>query len=456
MKCVRRGSVQDQFSLLLGIFVFGAGLAGCKPPNFPEGCRPQDLASPTPKSEARVEFGAEFTITKESMREALFSNNISLLSGINQVHQAKNQLGVARGNLLPSLGLSQLLFTAGSPVFALAAVEMLLPFLAPSNWFSYFENVALWKAEIVALRALKLNLLASGLSLFTTLASDAGLLPIYEAEVTDLREIQVEVTEAHHAGLATKEELELATSQLHTAELSSRLVRELIGSEIAAIRHALAAPVSTDLKWETPAITESVLEAIAVAAGPIEPVVDQAVANGPEALQLEFLLKAAKLNKWKAVFSFISGASASGTPSSAFSDLAVGVSAGIGFGYVPSIRLTERNQIELDLRLRELRLESTEIVEATFEMHRSARDRLILAEAIEKSTHAYYDAKHAQYISGMDTLGVMLQARSKWRQASVKILEARAQIEQTRITLNRIALTGEFTGVDSCDLSALQ
>src|SRR4051812_45402677 len=66
-------------------------------------------APPVARSDDHVPPAKELRLNPETLRKQLLENNLSIIQALNQVHDAKDQVSVARGNLLPSLNLGALL-----------------------------------------------------------------------------------------------------------------------------------------------------------------------------------------------------------------------------------------------------------------------------------------------------------------------------------------------------------
>lgn len=415
---------------------------------IPEGCRLTDFGVSTPPP-------SDVVIDPSSLKKILFEGNTPILTGMNRVHQSKELVNIARGNLLPSINLGSMLSIGSSGAFSLSSIEFLLPFLLPSRWFDFGQMKHLLKADVVALQVLKANQYASAFSLYETIAGDVLLLDILNQEVKDLSEIEAYVNRAYQIGIASKEDYNIAKGQAGLARVNLSKVTNLVATEKAAMRHALGLGLETQFSLDQIEVSPSEWENREVTAA-----VEEALARSLESLQIQFLAKAAKDGTWSKVFGFISsssfrGIAGSGETSSAFTNLTLNQSIGIGFAYYPSIRLSQLNEDAIQIRQREVRLETTEILEKILTTLSETQKRLLEAQETEKAYYEAYLGKLRLYKLGLAELTPVLQSRVLYRTASVEVLNAKVQVMLSRIVLHRAMLTDQFSEIQGCSEKVL-
>ncbi|OFZ20664.1 MAG: hypothetical protein A2X94_04085 [Bdellovibrionales bacterium GWB1_55_8] len=426
-------------------------LSGCDPKELPRSCRvesvSQELTGPPAPPPAEV------IVDPASLRSLLFEGNTSVLLGLNRLHQAKEQVNVARGNLLPSIQLGGLLYSGGNPAFILSTVEFLVPFLIPARWFDYYKIKDLLQAELVGLKLLRLNQYASAYSLTLAMSSDQELEGIISEEASDLTEIESIVETLYQSGAVPLSDLNTARTKAELARIHVSKISELVAGENASLRRALGlspetlvtlkdvqAPAS---EWEEKALID---------------VLPRTLELAPESLQLSFLREAAKKDRWSKIFGFLSGASVrsemvGSDHSAALSDSTAGMNFGIGFSYFPAIQLSKQQESALVIREQELENELTDVLDVALIAVAKAKERLKSADRAVAHSAQAYEARLDQYRAGALTLDYLLESRGSLRQAQTEALQARARLSMSRVTLHRILLSDQFESIESCELS---
>ena len=282
------------------------------------------------------------TVNPASLRGMLLKNNMGILQQLNLVHQAKDQVMIARGNLLPKLNLGAIISgVASGPSFALSAVSFLLPFLLPSNWANLHQSEYLLEAQKVGYRLVGLNVFASAYTLYSAMLSDLAIRDVLAAEKEDLVTVRDWLEkQRRYLGNVSQVDVDRADSEVKLAEANISAMDELLIRERAALREMLALDLDAKIILEphhTPGFPAEDLT-IPQLAGKI-----QAVA--PENLQISFLEKAAEEARWGKSFGFLSGAglNVGSSGSVSFSKLAGSAQFSIGFDYVPGIQLASDN-----------------------------------------------------------------------------------------------------------------
>jgi multidrug efflux system outer membrane protein len=387
-------------------------------------------------------------INPETLRNRILHSNVSLMIQANKVHQAKDQINIARGRLFPSINLGTLLLTGGGPTFALGAVEFLLPFLLPTRWFEFFQAKHLMRAEKVAYRILKVNMYASASSLYYQVLNDQDLKRILRVETDHLRKIQSLVESQYQAGISPIEDLERARAQRALAEINESKVQDLVIQEIATLRHLLAEKTTAEFTLQPTVLPMTYAEELGQ-----EKTETLALEKSLELEQMIHLRSSARLEKWKKIFGFLSKSTLSNSNPSAgmsFSNLIGGMGFNFGFDYFPSIRLTQHNLQELSLRAEEVKYESNKTVETAMKQITEAMRRYDLARSAEVDATHVFQTKLSLYELGVETLFSALESRALLRQAQVEALQATTQVNVLRVSLNRILLADEFEKIEEC------
>lgn len=395
------------------------------------------------------------SLNPETLRKQVLEGNLSLMTGLNQLHIAKERVNVARGNLFPSLNLGMLANAANAPTFILGSVDFLLPFLVPSNWFNLRQSQRLLEAEKVSYKALQLNTYASAQALYYTILSDQQVKLIQEAEARDLQQIeQILQLQSDTLGIVSPEDLSHARAQSGMAQLRASQMNELLKKEIASLRSALGLPLSSTILLEDTVVAPSESED-----RPLEQVVETALSVSPENQQIDQLIVAAESEQWSKTFGFITGASAGSQAAmgkdgqlhnASLENLTGRGSMNFGFAYFPTVEIASRNVEALRLRKTGLRLEQTALLESALSAAREAQDQLDLAISAETELKAVYDAKALKYNLGLGSLTAVLQARTHLTQASVAKVKATLDLNLIRTTLHRALLTDQFGEIQGC------
>lgn len=409
------------------------------------------------QTQSPIPAPGRITIDPKTLRERILDENISVLLAMNQVHQAKDQMNIARGNLLPSVNLGMVLSIMSGPSFALGMVEFLLPFLLPSRWFDYFQQRDLLEAEKESYHALQLNTYASAASIYYTHLSDVALKEIVIKEYNDLAQVHAFLVKRDTVlGNVPPSDILFARSQAELSQAKVAKLEELLVDERSHIRQALSLPIETEMS-----IAESSVPASSWEQAPVGEALKEALNIAPESRQVEFLLKAAKAGKWSKIFAFINGASvstsnfggSSGVKSVSFDNLSVHQSVNFGFAYFPAIQLAQHNIENVQLRRRELLIENTQILEKVILSLKQAIDRQTYAQRAQDDLQKVYDASLRRFDLGLESLVNVIIKRRQMTEASAEKVAAEASLNLLRVTLNRTLLLDEFRLVPGCHIN---
>ena len=154
---------------------------------------------------------ATFTVTPKTLQSRPLENNIDLALQLNKVYQAKDNVDRARKNLLPGVNLGAAIDSTFS--FSTATVNMLLPFLLPSNWLDLKENQSLLNAQGDAYYIAQLNAYSSAYALYSSIQGGLDLRDILQEQYNNYRKIENLIKMAVDAGMMEKADLLQASAQ---------------------------------------------------------------------------------------------------------------------------------------------------------------------------------------------------------------------------------------------------
>jgi multidrug efflux system outer membrane protein len=395
---------------------------------------------------------SSLALNPDTIQRQLLKNNTSVLIGFNQVKQAKDEVNIARGNLLPSLNLGGLLSFSGGG-FILSTIDFLVPFLVPSNWANYYSTKSTFEAEKISYKVIQLNTYGSALSLYYTLLSDNQVQGIYQQQYQDLQDIYELQKRKSNTGVIPVSDLLQTQAQAQMAGVRASQLTELNKQEFASIRKAMALPLTTNLS----------LEFVDVKASPwefesIKSTVNQVNKVSVERQQVRFLLKAAQDQVWSSTFGWINGASigakSSGSGNASLSNSSASGSITLGFATYPKIQLSQDQVKEIELQDQELALENSRIVESALNSLVEAKQQLDLATQAENQMARVYQIRVQEYDQGTENLTNVLLARTQMADASVARIKSNLDVNLQRSLMQRALISGEYSDVRGCSSSA--
>lgn len=392
------------------------------------------------------------TLNPVTIQTQLLKNNISVLLALNSVHQAKHEVNIARGHLLPSLNLGALLsFTGGG--FIQSAIEFLVPFLLPSNWANYFTEKNLFEAEKLSYKVIQLNTYGSALSLYFTILADVQVQQIFQQQYLDLQEIYELQKRKGNLGTVPISDLLQAQAQAQMAGVRSSQMVELNKQEIASMRKVLALPLQTAIS----------LEFVDSKASPWEfeslhSTIKQMNSVSVELAQFYYLIKASESQVWSKSFGWINGASivsrSNGSSNASFDNMQFVSGINLSFATYPAIQLSQDQVAAMKLQRNELYLENTRLIESAFSSLNESKLQLDLAAQAESQMARVYQIKSQEYDQGSETLTNVLVARNQMSEASIARVKANLDVNLQRTLLHRALITGDFKSIKGCSSSA--
>ena len=252
--------------------------------------------------------------------------NYSVSQEAERVFQAKQNIGVARGNLLPRLNLKSLLGIATGDF--LSAVGSVLPFLFPNNWYKWEASKELYQAEKTSFASLRGNEMNMVEGLYYLILRDQIVLERLKAHIVWMKQIQESVRRAEEARTIPQGTADYFGTSIALLEKDRINFEALIKTQYGQLAQATALP---PLNGITGLMLVNVPDLTGIP--PIDPSVfyKDAQEKSFEVKSLGFLLEAAKYSQQEIYFNFF--------------DLEG--SNGIGFGTPYQIRVSQSQQNEI-------------------------------------------------------------------------------------------------------------
>lgn len=393
-----------------------------------------------------------FVLNQKTLQTQLLNSNLEVLKALYAVHDAKDQVNIARANLFPSLNLGGLVSFAGGG-FLLSSIDFLLPFLLPSNWQNYFSQKHVFEAEKISYNTVQLNVYSSALSLYFTMVADRQIYTIFQQQYQDLREIYELQKKRAAVGLIPVSDVMQTQAQAQMAGVKASQLAELSKQELATARKFLNLSLETDIVLEGSLMENSPFEFETM-----QTTIAKANKVSLERAQIKYLIQAAENNKWSKVFTFINGASIGSRGSSSnasFDNMQATGSMNFGFAQFPTYELNERRIKEIQLQDTMLQLENTRIIESTIGSIQEAKMQFDLSTQAEIQMAQVYQLRLQNYEQGAATLIEVLQARNQMAEASVAKIKSQLDLNLQRTVLHRTLLTAQFNSIKGCNPSRL-
>ncbi|MNJ92574.1 Outer membrane efflux protein [compost metagenome] len=386
-------------------------------------------------------------VNPESLRNMILDRNIGVMISMNQVQQAKTQVNIARGNLLPSISLGSILSSPAS--FLMNTVSSLLPFLMPSKWLDLKESTVLLEAQATSYYIAQLNTYASAYSLYLTVLGDIRLREAIYKQYLILSSIEVQMRRPAEIGVIPMENYLQAKAQAQLAMIQVSQLDALIKTEKATIRQMLNLTLDQEIVFDKVNVSPSPAEQ-ATPQELLEPV----HANSPETKQIDTMIRATYAGKWSKAFGIFSGASL-GTQRGAdgsFGDLSATGSVNFGFSYFPALELSNLNVKSYKLRKQQLKLEQAQLLETALGTMTEAHLQYNQASQAEENLTRVYETVQRQYQVGMTDLLHVFSIAKDLNNAIVYRVKAETNVELVRVNLHRALITDQFAQIKGCKL----
>lgn len=390
-----------------------------------------------------------FSVNPKSIREQLFSKNISLREALNNVQNSKLNVSMARAKLLPSLNLTLLLPALANPTFLLGQITFLFPFLVPSNWAVLKQQKNLFESDKASYKALQLNILSNALSLYYTYLNDLEVKKVFTDQSEILGRFYLSLKrQSDILGNVSLEDLSMAQASWEESKIRVSKLQELLIEEKSGLRTLLGLPLGAELNVETADLPSSDFET--KSAGEIA---DHSLDVAPEAFQLDFLIKAAQSGKFAKMFGFISSASIGGSSvnsSSPFDSLKAQGGFSFGADNLVNIKIANNNIESILLREEQFKQENERIAEVIIGKLKEAKDQQGLSLSALQSRLKVFEGQKRQFELGLISLQALLQTEAQLTDSKVNNLKTNLDLKMQRLTLLRLVIDGDFALVKGC------
>lgn len=388
-------------------------------------------------------------INPKSIRELLFSKNITLREALNNVENSKLNVSNARAKLLPSINLAILLPALANPTFLLGQITFLFPFLVPSNWAVLAQQKNLFESDKASYKALQLNILSNALSLYYTYLNDQEVKKVFDEQSEILGSLYSLLKRQYDVlGNVTDEDLSMAKASWEESQIRVSKLEELLVEEIAGLRTLLGLPLGTELIVENVDLLPSEFESKSA-----RDIADISLKDAPEMIQIKFLEKAAESGKISKVFGFISSASISGlsvNSASPFNSLKAGGAFSFGADNLVNIKIANNNIESIRLRRKQLEQENERVAEVVVGQMYEAKDQQEHSLSALQSRLKVYDIQRRKYEFGFISLQTLLQTQLQLTDSKVNNLKTNLDLRMQRLTLLRLVIDGDFALVKGC------
>lgn len=366
---------------------------------------------------------------------------------LNKVYQAKDNVDRARKNLLPGVSLGGIIDSTFS--FSLSTVNMVLPFLLPSNWLDLKENQYLLNAQGEAYYIAQLNAYSSAYSLYSTILGDLNLRDVLSDQYSNYKQIENLIKMAVDAGMMEQADLLQARAQTQMTGIQVSQLDALILQEKAAIREMLALPLSTTIVFTRTHVSSSGVEGSS-----LQRIVDQSVGKSPELRQLNSMANAAQAAKWSSFWSFLTGASlgTSRGPAGAFNNVEASGSMRLNFGDFLILKIGNRNLAQIEMQKSQLTYDHAQVVESTVGTIRETQQQLYLARQAENNLREVYNNEVNRFQAGQTDLLHVLNAGNSLTSAFTNKIKAQTSLDTLRISLHRLMISDQFSSIQRCQV----
>jgi hypothetical protein len=393
-------------------------------------------------------------ISLEQVIEIISQKNYLVQSKAMNVYQAKENIALARGNLLPHLHLWSFVGVPLAITNLPGVVEDVLPFLVPNNWLRVDEQKILAKAEFEGYRTLWANEVSMTRAIFLQIRKDMALLETIQNAMELLRQCLAiaEIKEKFGGaflGVANDIRMRVLSLEVDIVDLKT-----FIHIETGQLAYLLGFSKETELELLDPTLVD--LEK----ANPIEqnPVIERSVEVSTEIIQLNFLIEASKIIESEPWWAFLGlPQSSRGNEGSVFGSLPV--QRGLGFGTVPSVHISKAQTAILEtvqVAIRELQRDKVvEVVDrynALVTNYPKNKERVELAQGrmTQLMTRIKMGGLSIDPLTLIEASRNLVASRSAYVDAKYRFM-----IEKDK--LNRLTLQAEYDRLpDDSDLIAKQ
>lgn len=378
-------------------------------------------------------------ISLENFSGQIKTKNYTVLEQAQKVYQAKENIEVARGELIPSLNIWKIAKLISNP-FDLGSWAEMAPFLSPSNWFRLEKNQITYAAEVHGYRALVANEVLNARILFVKVHQDQKtyqLIRSYKGElqrIYDIMKVKVDL------GM---EPPEVAREiQIRILALDEDAIR--MRAYLADAKRALSfiSGGSGDVE-----LTPENLQAMDMKSGnklPYDTVINEVVTRSPEIRQFDELLRIIPVIKKEIGFAVLGLTTASiGTTGGYFDNIPI--PSGLGFATAPAMKIAQSQE-------NILRLQRQAVLETLKKQTKSASDNMsaeidlrpfiserqrLASQNAEQLWERFLLGEKINLVFLADTLHTK-------RMAETALLENEVQFRMQREKMDRLLIAGDY------------
>ncbi len=391
------------------------------------------------------------TINATTLRQMYLSRNIDLQISLNSVQQAKTQVSMSRAALLPSLSMGGMI--SSGPSFMLNTVSFLFPFLIPQNWMNLRENIYLLEASTISHYIAQLNGYASAYSLYATISSDMRLRDALQEQYENFKALEESLKLPSEMGIIRKEDYMQAQAQTSLARVQVSQADELIKKEKATLRMLLGLSLNTNIRVEAESVPASSVEGSRP-----QSVLNRLDGRTPEIGQLIWLVNAAKVERWSKTFNFLNSVTLAGTRSGGGGSFSSAVQGQVawGPGYFPALQLSNLQINLLQLQMQDVNYDMAAAIETTLATVEQAKVQREFAGFAEDNLREVYESEKKRYEAGQIDMQIVVNAGNALTSAIVSRIEAQNSLNNARISLHRMTITGQFSKITYCRVKKIK
>jgi hypothetical protein len=259
--------------------------------------------------------------------------NYSSAQDAEKVFQAKQNIGVTRGNLLPRLNLKSLI-----GVFLedfLPAVGTTLPFLFPSNWFHWKVSKELYQAEKNSFASLRGNIMNSIEELYYLILRDQWVLDRLRKHLAWMKETQEGLKREEAVGILPQGTADYFGTSIALLERDRINFETLVRTHYSQLAQATALPPINGIRELVPVEFPALDHVTPIDSSDFY---KEAKEKSYEITSLNFLLKSAQYSQEAISYSFFD----------------LDETSGIGFGTPYQIEVAKSKQHEIQRKVEEV------------------------------------------------------------------------------------------------------
>ncbi len=363
--------------------------------------------------------------------------NYSVSQEAERVYQAKKQVTVALGNLLPHFNTRDALAYATGGALGLAeAVGDLLPFLFPSNWFKWIEAGHLADAERKSFASLRGNEMNAVENLFYLVHRDQDIFSVLEDHIEWLKKIYNAIlVKEQNAGLP-KGSADLFTTVIVELAQDYEQLRFLLAQQYGAIAHAVALPPISGISGLENVVLPDLSATNSIQA---KDIYVEGQAKSFEIATIEYMIKAARNSTKERAFGFLDPAS----------------DRNIGFGYPALIQVGKSQEAELRKRRDEMfSLIEKRSIDVAADYNSSLR-AFTLGTSGLRSSQGYMNLLLRELQTGEELLdrpeflNLVVETSRKVLRFRLNLISAQYSYMIAKSKLDRLTLTGYYRNLEA-------